>query len=270
MQLAKFLTKSSILSVALITAGMLGSANAAVVLFYDDFGGSSTDALSGRTPTITTNDTTWTAHADFRADGTRVNSSNGSAHLSLGTLINANRGNADAIYTLTTTISVPEASATSWNGVGFWIEDSPPTDRSFADWDGGAGVAFMLRRQNTEIRAFNGTRTNSSPTLTNVSPNNTSAGTDTLDFRVVLDLTSWDGSSNFGTATYFAKFTSNANFVELGTGTLNSTNSSFGSVGFSNGFSNGSISSFELSQIPEPSAALLGGLGLLALLRRRR
>ena len=41
-------------------------------------------------------------------------------------------------------------------------------------------------------------------------------------------------------------------------------------VGFANTANNVAVQSIEVVNIPEPSAALLGGLGLLALLRRRR
>jgi hypothetical protein len=43
-----------------------------------------------------------------------------------------------------------------------------------------------------------------------------------------------------------------------------------GNLGFSMGGTNAAFNGFQLVQVPEPSAALLGGLGLLALLRRRR
>ena len=43
-----------------------------------------------------------------------------------------------------------------------------------------------------------------------------------------------------------------------------------GNLGFSMGGRNSAFNGFQLVQVPEPSAALLGGLGMLALLRRRR
>jgi hypothetical protein len=43
-----------------------------------------------------------------------------------------------------------------------------------------------------------------------------------------------------------------------------------GNLAFSMGGRNSAFNGFQLVQIPEPSAALLGGLGVLALLRRRR
>ena len=53
------------------------------------------------------------------------------------------------------------------------------------------------------------------------------------------------------------------NFTTTGTGTATiGMENTAGSVSF--------VNAFQLTAIPEPSAALLGGLGLLALLRRRR
>ena len=55
--------------------------------------------------------------------------------------------------------------------------------------------------------------------------------------------------------------------------TANGGSGNFGDIsylGFSSSSANGTISNFSLTVIPEPSAALLGALGALALLRRRR
>ena len=41
-------------------------------------------------------------------------------------------------------------------------------------------------------------------------------------------------------------------------------------VGFGVQFATSEVSNFSLTAVPEPSVALLGGLGLMALLRRRR
>ena len=57
------------------------------------------------------------------------------------------------------------------------------------------------------------------------------------------------------------------------TGTFTSDNSgslTFGIDGLPNGGERTVLNGFSIAAIPEPSAALLGGLGLLALLRRRR
>lgn len=82
-----------------------------------------------------------------------------------------------------------------------------------------------------------------------------------------------DFTTNGGTVSITTSNTSNnnaafsiSNLTSDGTGAativMDHTGGSGGAVSFVNGF--------QLTAIPEPSAALLGGLGLLALLRRRR
>ena len=44
------------------------SANAAII-YMDDFSGSSTAALHGTTPDVTTNGNTWVANSVYKADG---------------------------------------------------------------------------------------------------------------------------------------------------------------------------------------------------------
>lgn len=88
------------------------------------------------------------------------------------------------------------------------------------------------------------------------------------DLRILLDTTG--GTGNW-TATWFAKLTTDLSYttVRATTDVLNEAN--FGSVGF--GFSSnntdGTLQSFSLTAVPEPSSALLGGLGALLILRRR-
>jgi autotransporter-associated beta strand protein len=83
----------------------------------------------------------------------------------------------------------------------------------------------------------------------------TSAGTTLGDLWNIVDL------ANLGTVTFGSNF-SVADFTPVGGGLWNRN---FGGADYQF-----STLSGELSVIPEPRAALLGGLGLLALLRRRR
>lgn len=101
-----------------------------------------------------------------------------------------------------------------------------------------------------------------------------SAGTD--------NLTSYDGtgaSSGFNTMSWLLDTTQaqwTATFAFNGTtiGTVNTSASDINYVGFGRGGGGSDpqfvVDSVSMTLIPEPSAALLGGLGMLALLRRRR
>lgn len=88
-----------------------------------------------------------------------------------------------------------------------------------------------------------------------------------MDLRMVLDTTAGTGNWN---VTMFADTGSGFSQIRAVT-TL--SDEGIGAVGFSTANETvvGNINSISLtSAIPEPSAALLGGLGMLALLRRRR
>jgi hypothetical protein len=96
---------------------------------------------------------------------------------------------------------------------------------------------------------------------------NTSGGN--IDMRVLLDTTA--GSGNW-TVTWLAKLTTDTSYTTVRPTANALDESKYTSVGFafSSADIDGTLESFSLTQIPEPSSALLGGLGMLALLRRRR
>jgi hypothetical protein len=58
--------------------------------------------------------------------------------------------------------------------------------------------------------------------------------------------------------------------VQIGSTFTYTTNPTITRVGFVSDGSGGQVSAFQLTAVPEPTAALLGTLGMLALLRRRR
>lgn len=89
-----------------------------------------------------------------------------------------------------------------------------------------------------------------------------------FDLRILLDTT---GGAGTWTATWLAKRPTDGTFTEVRSAFL-LPNEDITSVGFafSTGATDGTLQSFSLTQIPEPSAALLGSLGLLVVLRRRR
>jgi MYXO-CTERM domain-containing protein len=58
--------------------------------------------------------------------------------------------------------------------------------------------------------------------------------------------------------------------AQIGSTFTYTTNPTITRVGFVSDGSGGQVSAFQLTAVPEPTAALLGTLGMLALLRRRR
>lgn len=217
----------------------------ALTLFQDDFSGVSTDSLNGTTPDVTTDASAWVASAQYSANGT-VSSGNENhrAYLALGDTIDDNRGQSDALYTLDVTLNVSSSDTTSWEALGFWT-DAAPSGNFYSK----NGVAWMLRRANAELRVFRGLSTADTLTESTGSPNNTAG---TVDLQVVLDLTTWDGSSNWGTVTYSAKLSAETTYTEIATGALDASNSSFRSVGIGGGDIAASVSWFELSQDVAP------------------
>jgi hypothetical protein len=89
-----------------------------------------------------------------------------------------------------------------------------------------------------------------------------------IDLRILLDTT---GGAGTWTATWFAKRPTDGSYTEVRSSAL-LPNESITSVGFafSSDTVDGTLASFSLTQIPEPSSMMLGSLSILALLRRRR
>ncbi len=85
--------------------------------------------------------------------------------------------------------------------------------------------------------------------------------------RVVLDTTAGAGT---WTTTWFAKRDTAGSFTEVGAGDVIDKNITSVGFGKSNTGITGTITSFSLTSVPEPSTALLGGLGGMLLLHRRR
>jgi acyl-CoA thioesterase-1 len=223
------------------------------ILFQDDFSGVAEDGLDGTLPDATLNNTTWVADTEYQADGSALSGQpTRRAYLTLGDLIDGNRGNYDAIYTLTATIDVVSGDTGIWEGFGFWSEDEPA--RNFASTPS-IGTAWMIRRDNDQMRVFRGPRIQNGMSESPASPNNVAG---TVDCRIVLDLTDWNGTDNWGSVNYSTKLTSEMEFTELATGELDATNSSFRAVGLGGGAVTAKVSSFQLSKLVEFSPRLSG------------
>jgi len=240
-------TCASIMALALAAV----PANAATVLLYsDDFSGSSANPLDGTTPDTTTGTNTWIAHENWKADGSIAATSSGQDH----NAFLAFTPTSGFIYTLSATLPQPSGSSGSgrWAAIGFTNATLGATTASNAFWDGAnAATAWMLYRDSNNIAAFAG------PGTAGGSGNIAYSGTRTM--TVVLDTTAAQWKVEWfvdATSIHEWTYTTNPTISYVGLGRANGVGADF--------------SSFSLTAIPEPSAALLGGLGLLALLRRRR
>jgi hypothetical protein len=241
----------------------------AVVLISDDFTGSSSDPLNGQTATVSTSITaaggsdTWSAGTSFYADGSvpgTVGDDSSSAALSVGSYINDAKGTAEGIFTLTSTISqVTGGGSDSWVGMGFFTGTYYSSHPIYKD---NLGVGAVIRRAGTGDTFFDYT-----PGGTGTVTTDWSTVTTDVAFTVVLDLTNWNGTSDFGSLEFYMDGSSTPDAVANLTSDYD-----FSYVGLSSNLSStGSIESFSLVQIPEPSFVPLVLLsGLAVLIRRRR
>ncbi len=217
---------------------------------------------------------TWVARDgafQFNANGTLTfdagAADDGSAYLNLGNYINNSKGSATGIFDLQMTIGdITTGNATNtWTSLGFSILNQPDINTQFtrlseAD-SNGTGVATTIVRQNGTVSFFAGPDTDNS--LANANPGNGISNT----LRINLDLSKYNGTTNFGTVSYFLNGSSTATRVFNYT-SANNFNALLISV---NDQSNGRLSSLTLSQveIPEPSGLLVGFGGCALLILRR-
>jgi hypothetical protein len=229
------------------------------VIFSDDFTTGTNAALAGQAPQVRPGTETWRAQSVFTkntaGDGVVNSSGSGSANLALPTF------DLSKIYMVTARVTNNLASSDAdWIGVGFTTQTTNTNAWNVA----GTGTYWMLWRGNDNIRAFNGAGASNSPGSTTT---NVAGESNTLDLRVVLDFT----TGGAGTVSYLYKNPSASDWTTFTTSSITeSLRNGINSVGFTTLDNNTSIHSFEYTVIPEPRAALLGGVGLLMLLRRRR
>jgi hypothetical protein len=180
-----------------------------------------------------------------------------------------------SIRNLTATVSASPTAENDWIALGFAKGQSAGSTNNDRFVNANViGKAWMVYRGvNTAGTLANVAHLGSSTSGT-VSPSNwTDATLSTtygggIDMRVVLNTIG--GAGNW-TATWFAKLPASGSFTEVRAATelvnedINSVGVAISGTGF-----DGDLTYFRLTSIPEPSAAFLGGLGMLALLRRRR
>jgi len=258
----------TLLAVALATAQIASAAT--ILLVEEKFDGDNT-ALAGKTADFfdqaiidAGGSASWsTGTAVFRRDGSVSTTELRSIHLNLGSYINATKGQENGLFELSVTIS---ETAEAWLSVGFSIHNAPLFNGVFTT-PNTDGIGTMAYRNTGEIAGWAGPRTSAGAT------GNTAAQSGNQKLTITLDLRNHNGTDNFGTVSFHAS--GPGDVFGTGTGWSGSTYSyqsdqDFGSILLSTNRSSGTYSDLTLSQIPEPGVALLGGLGLLMLLLRRR
>lgn len=255
------------------------AAHAATVIYEQSFTpGAGTSVLNGTSPTTGANN--WVAATlRFQADGDFTEGA-GSATLAF-TPANGFTYTLDASFrnlSATATVGAPEQD---WIALGFAKGQSTGSTNSDRFLSANViGKAWMLYRgANTTGTLANVTHLGSATSGNNAGavPSTSADWSDAtlattfsggIDMRVVLDTTG--GTGNW-TATWFAKLPASGSYTEVRAATelvnedINSVGVAISGTGF-----DGDLTYFRLTSVPEPSAALFGGLGILALLRRRR
>jgi hypothetical protein len=228
-------------------------AQAVTVLYSDDFSGNGTANLNATTPDTTIGTNTWSANTNIKDNGsaTAVASADAAAGLAFTPTVGK-------VYTLSVTLAAPTGGGTSspWFAFGFtdvFATGTVPqaTYTAWMLWRSTADATEANRGDLNLYRLSTSDAFPGNPAAKNV--------TDTQTLSIVLDTTTtlwsmewFQGATSLGTMDYVSNPTINNVFFGRNTG-----------AGFN-------LDSMSLTVVPEPRAALLGGLGLLALLRRRR
>jgi len=229
---------------------------AQVVLISEDFNGPDATNLTGKTPTSLDSSLageTWqgpvggSAPFDFEQNGD-IDAGSNTTYVDVGSIINDAKGTANGVFTLSANFA--SAPTGNWFAIGFYTNAQAGSAGTVGNQ---AGILF---RDNGDLEGWSGTI---------VSPD-FATGISTETISVELDLSTWDNATDFGTITFASgsasathNLTSDINWTDVGFGATSTTGT-------------GQILSFELTQVPEPSVGLLmiGGLGLVALAKRRR
>lgn len=131
----------------------------------------------------------WIAGVNFHSDGTVVDAGeSGAAFLKLGSYINDAKGSSGGLFVLSATI---RPSGKDWLSMGFF--ENPNINSNFTQ---GMGLATIIMRTSGKVDMWAGPGLKRSLKGTEVE------GLEQL-FTVVLDLTTYNGASDFGSVTWY-------------------------------------------------------------------
>jgi len=263
LQRKSWINRSGKLVAAALAAGMAlglaGTASAAIILYQENFDGSSAADLDEKTPSSFTSGAhgvpsgaEWTA-LDWKQDGSIAGGGGASAFLPF----DPQNG---WVYTLTATLNAGDAASNqnSWTGLAFTENNN--TSGGILGAGNSNSSAFLYRTENSSGTSKEVVSFNVPPSATDDRVSH-GAFDPAVTLSMVLDTT----ESNWSTEFFI-------NGSSVRTHTFTGGNPTINHVGFGRvNNATGPIDSFQLSAIPEPgSLALLGaGVGLLLLWRRR-
>jgi len=241
----------------------------AQIIFQEDFTGAADSALDGTTPTTGTG--TWSSATSFSADGSVSLTANSLAAFDIGNVINDTKGTPDGLFELTATLERPDTGGNRWYSIGFSQAATPTTDNHFLSRNG-VGTIILRNSGELDMWAGNGFTPNG---LTPTGSSNIIDGPDGTEgartLTVELDLRDWNGTTDFGTVTYFdselgevGTFNYTNEPILANTGELGSipTDPNFNSIIISgNSGTMGTYSSLTLTQI-RSATVLLGDVNL--------